>query len=192
LAPVSLTYITLQTLHILTYPTGTTGLLLAQGLQKHSIPFSIFESETPSTYLTRPREWGMTLHWGTSHVAACLPPHLVARFHEAYADPGQIPDAVTGLPVYNGQTGELVVNMAAEKPVRVSRRKMRGLFGEGLDVQYGKKVVSAEVIIDGNGVEKVVVKFADRTQATGDVLIGCDGAKSRVRAVICGDDEAQC
>jgi hypothetical protein len=129
----------------------------------------------------------MTLHWGSSHIEACLPPDLVARFNEAYADPGQSPDAVTGLPIYNGKTGEFIIEMGAEKPCRVSRRKMRNLFSEGLNVQYGKELVSAGIQEDG----KVRVEFKDETSATGDVLVGCDGAKSRVRDVIVGEEGAK-
>ncbi|KAL5114327.1 hypothetical protein ACEQ8H_007802 [Pleosporales sp. CAS-2024a] len=172
--------------HVLIVGAGTTGLLVAQGLNKAAIPFDIFEHETPSSYQTRPREWGMTLHWGSAHIAACLPEPLVARFHEAYADPTQRPGAVSGLPIYNGKTGELIMEMAAEKPCRVSRKKMRNLFAEGLHVQYGKRFVNAEATPD-----RVVVTFDDGTTATGDVLVGCDGAKSRVRSVIVGEDAAQ-
>jgi 2-polyprenyl-6-methoxyphenol hydroxylase-like FAD-dependent oxidoreductase len=125
----------------------------------------------------------MTLHWGQSHIAACLPDDLLARFHEAYADPNQSPDATTGLPIFNGKTGELLMEMGADRPVRVSRKKMRNLFKEGLDVQFGKAFIGAET----KG-EKVEVTFADGTKAVGDVLVGCDGAKSRVRAVLCGEE----
>ncbi|KAH7069994.1 hypothetical protein BKA63DRAFT_92978 [Paraphoma chrysanthemicola] len=173
-------------LHVLIVGAGTTGLLIAQGLKKSSIRFTLFESETPSTYLTRPREWGMTLHWGSSHIQSCLPPHLASRFHEAYADPTQSPGATTGLPVYNGKTGELIMEIGAEKPCRVSRKKMRNLFAEGIDVQYGKEVRSAEVGMNGS----VKVEFSDGTSATGDVLVGCDGAKSRIRTSICGPTQA--
>ncbi|KAG9186309.1 hypothetical protein G6011_02865 [Alternaria panax] len=151
------------------------------------IPFSIFESETSTTYQTRPREWGMTLHWGSSHIASCLPSELADRFHEAFADPTQDPASVTGLPIYNGKTGEFIIEMAAEKPCRVSRRKMRSLFSEGLDIQYGKKFASAAVKLDG----KVSITFEDGSTATGDVLVGCDGAKSRVREAIVGPEAAE-
>jgi hypothetical protein len=161
---------------------------MEKGLQyyKASIPFQIFEYELPETYQSRPREWGMTLHWGSSHISSCMPEHLVARFNEAYADPNQSPDAVTGLPIYNGKTGELLMEMGADKPCRVSRKKMRNLFAEGLDVQYGKNFVSTEV----KG-EKVEVAFVDGSTATGDILVGCDGAKSRVRSVLCGEEAAK-
>ncbi|KAJ4377550.1 hypothetical protein N0V83_000375 [Neocucurbitaria cava] len=171
-----------KNLHVLIVGAGTSGLLIAQGLKQASIPFTIFESETTSTYQTRPREWGMTLHWGSNHIASCLPPELVERFNEAYADPLQKPDAATGLPIHNGKTGELIMEMAAEKPYRVSRKKMRNLFKEGIDVQYGKQLENASVGEDG----KVKVEFKDGSSATGDVLVGCDGAKSRVRECVVG------
>ncbi|KAK7712577.1 hypothetical protein SLS64_004961 [Diaporthe eres] len=95
---------------------------------------------------------------------------LSARFSEAYADPSLSLDATSGLPVHNGKTGELILEMAGEKPMRVSRKKMRNLFMEGIDVQYGKSVVSCRVIEDktdeDNG--RVRVKFADGTDALGD------------------------
>jgi 2-polyprenyl-6-methoxyphenol hydroxylase-like FAD-dependent oxidoreductase len=135
----------------------------------------------------------MTLHWGSSHIASCLPEDLAARFHEAYADPFLRPDAVTGLPIHNGKTGELIMEMTAEQPVRVSRKKMRNLFSEGIDVQYGKQVERAYVIDDlashNNG--RVKVEFSDGNHAVGDLVIGTDGAKSRLRESIVGFEDAQ-
>ncbi|KAK7728370.1 hypothetical protein SLS63_006599 [Diaporthe eres] len=189
-------------LHTLIIGAGMTGLLVAQGLKKvgedsavlrANLPFTIFEYETSTTYQSRPREWGMTLHWGSTHIDKCLPPELSARFSEAYADPSLSLDATSGLPVHNGKTGELILEMAGEKPMRVSRKKMRNLFMEGIDVQYGKSVVSCRVIEDktdeDNG--RVRVKFADGTDALGDVVVGCDGAKSVVRENIVGVEAAQ-
>lgn len=160
---------------------------------KAGLPYTIFESETSSTYQTRPREWGMTLHWGSEHIAKCLPPELVERMTEAYADPTLSPDAVTGLPIYNGKTGELVMEMKAEQPCRVSRKKMRNLFAEGLEIQYGKELVSIEEIKNKEGkggVRQVRLIFKDGTKATGDIVVGCDGARSRTRECICGKEEA--
>jgi 2-polyprenyl-6-methoxyphenol hydroxylase-like FAD-dependent oxidoreductase len=128
----------------------------------------------------------MTLHWGSSHISSCLPEPLAARFNEAYADPTQSPDAVTGLPIYNGKTGELLMEMGADRPRRVSRKKMRTLFAEGLDVQYGKSFISAEVKND-----KVEATFSDGSKATGSILVGCDGARSHVRSVLCGQEAAK-
>ena len=50
---------------------------------------------------------------------------------------------------------------------------------QGVRIQYGKRLVDAEETADG-----VVARFADGSTATGDVLIGCDGVRSRVRTLI--------
>jgi hypothetical protein len=135
----------------------------------------------------------MTLHWGASHIASCLPEDLAARFHESYADPSLTLDAVTGLPIYNGKTGDLILEMGAEKPMRVSRKKMRNLFCEGIDVQYGKQVVRAYVIEDSSSPDhgRVKVEFKDGDHAVGDVVVGTDGAKSLLRESIVGFEDAQ-
>jgi 2-polyprenyl-6-methoxyphenol hydroxylase-like FAD-dependent oxidoreductase len=135
----------------------------------------------------------MTLHWGSAHIASCLPEDLAARFHEAYADPSLKPDAVSSLPIYNGKTGDLIMDMAAEHPVRVSRKKMRNLFSEGIDVQYGKQVERAYVVEDPSSHDngRVKIEFKDGRDAVGDVVVGTDGAKSRLRESIVGFEDAQ-
>jgi hypothetical protein len=100
---------------------------------------------------------------------------------------------VTGLPIYNGKTGDLILEMGAEKPMRVSRKKMRNLFCEGIDVQYGKQVVRAYVIEDSSSPDhgRVKVEFKDGDHAVGDVVVGTDGAKSLLRESIVGFEDAQ-
>lgn len=187
MSPMELTYLSILS-PFPPYPNHINSLLTQANL-----PFAIFEHETSTTYQSRPREWGMTLHWGSTHVNNCLPPELSARFSEAYADPSLSLDATTGLPVHNGKTGELILEMVGEKPMRVSRKKMRNLFMEGIDVQFGKSVETCGVIDDEKDENKgrVRVRFADGTDAVGDVVVGCDGAKSVVRQSIVGIDAAQ-
>jgi hypothetical protein len=122
----------------------------------------------------------MTLNWGSTHINNYLLRKLSVRFSEAYTDPRLNFHVTTGLPVCNGKTGELILEMAAEKPIRVSPKKMRNLFIEGIDVQFGKSVVSCGVIEDEKNEKNwyVQVKFADGMNAVGDVVVnGCDGAK---------------
>ena len=52
-------------------------------------------------------------------------------------------------------------------------------IGRGIQIEFGKRLVHAEVTGDG-----VVAHFADGTEARGDVLIGADGAHSTVRRTI--------
>jgi hypothetical protein len=99
----------------------------------------VFEREDYSSYQTRPREWGMTLHWGQAYINKCIPPDLQARFNEVHCDPFYGDQDLT-LPHYNGKTGEKLFAMPGERPVRISRRKLRNLLSEGLDIQvWGKK-----------------------------------------------------
>lgn len=82
------------------------------------------------------------------------------------------------------------MEMGADRPCRVSRGKMRALCGEGVEVRYGKKFLHArEVEVDGG--KRVEVEFEDGEKVLGDVVIGCDGARSRVRSVLVGEKEAE-
>lgn len=97
----------------------------------------MFERETSDTYRTRPREWGMTLHWGTEFVMRKLPQELQAKLPLIRCNPFH--DTTSGkddfLPICNGITGDVMLKMHADSPVRVSRGKMRTLFSEGLDIR---------------------------------------------------------
>jgi hypothetical protein len=79
------------------------------------------------------------------------------------------------------------MEMKADKPCRVSRRKLRNLFGEGIEIQHGKEVVSIAETSTG----RVKVTFKDGSDAEGDVVVGCDGAHSITRSAICGKEDAQ-
>ena len=78
----------------------------------------------------------MLLHWGARHILQCLPEELQGRLREIRCN--EYYDAAPGvddfLPCYNGETGELLYRIHADDPVRVSRKKMRELFREGIDV----------------------------------------------------------
>ena len=102
---------------------------------KAGISCSIFERDSVEWY-TRTREWGMTLHWGKDHLAECLPQPLIDRLQSIRADQYFVPSPdQSDIPMYNGKTGDLLTKLKADNPVRVSRRKMRVLFAEGLDIQ---------------------------------------------------------
>lgn len=175
-----------QDLSVLIIGAGSTGLLLAQGLKKHGIHSQIFEREDAQTYQTRPREWGMTLHWAAKYITQCLPPELQDGLNSGICcDPFYGNKDLT-LPHYNAQTGEKLFDMPGEEPRRVSRKKLRNYLSQGLDVQYGKAISS--ITRDGGSVTAV---FSDGTTATGSLLVGCDSAHSVVRSCLVGEQAAQ-
>lgn len=92
----------------------------------------------------------------------------------------------------DGLTGATMTEFSLEPLVRetgqrhypVSRADLQGMLMRelGADLHLGKRMVS--VFDDG---ERAGASFADGTTATGDLLIGADGAKSLIRGHVLGD-----
>lgn len=120
---------------------GVTGLLIAHGLKQAGISFSIFESE-PSVSHYRPREWSMGIHWALPQLEALLPPHLKARLKETQNDPFLDSPDEDEFRMYNGLDGTILRSLPLPKTIRVSRRKLRALASEGIDVQACEQIVS--------------------------------------------------
>lgn len=103
---------------------------------KNGISYSIFESD-PTILRRKSREWGMSIHWARDLLKALLPDDLHARLREAQVDPSYDASRSDGyqVPFYNGKTGEHIVDIPMVNAIRVSRRKMRALCAEGIDIQ---------------------------------------------------------
>ncbi|KAF7186548.1 FAD-dependent monooxygenase phnB [Pseudocercospora fuligena] len=165
-------------LHVVIIGAGVSGLLLAQGLKKNGISFTIYESEESLSHY-RPREWGMSIQWALPMLSALLPDKLHERLQTASVDPHyNFPESGNAMPVYNAETGELVKSIPLVKMLRVSRRKMRALCAEGIDVQYGKALKS----LARPNKSSISVQFADGTSVSGSLVVGADGATSVVRS----------
>lgn len=76
----------------------------------------------------------MNLHWGGEYLDKVLSPELKARLRECNCDPfyDQVDNTYT---VCNGKTGEVILAMQGVMPRRVSRRKLKALLSEGIDIQ---------------------------------------------------------
>ncbi|KAK3075181.1 hypothetical protein LTR53_001712 [Teratosphaeriaceae sp. CCFEE 6253] len=174
-------------MEVLVIGAGTTGLLLAHGLKQAGIKATICEGDAGERYKNRPREWGMTLHWGSDAIAKVLPLELRDRIREACCDPlyGPAP-ADAELVHYDGQTGEPPFWTPAATAMSVSRSKMRRLFSEGLDIQYGKRLRSIERTACG-----VTAHFEDGERLDAGLIVGCDGSRSVVREMLVGTEAAQ-
>ncbi|KAK4555863.1 hypothetical protein LTR86_007083 [Recurvomyces mirabilis] len=172
---------------VLVIGAGVVGLALAQGLRKAGLRMAICEQDSDDTYHGRPRDWGITLHWGFELIAKLLPSELHSRIDEILCDPfykqsEQDADLVT----YAGHTGEVLIRTPASNARSVSRKKIRRLFSQGLEIQYAKCLVNIELSDD-----LATAVFEDGERLTAKLIVGCDGSRSRVRSMLVGPEAAK-
>ncbi|KAK7052879.1 hypothetical protein VNI00_004199 [Paramarasmius palmivorus] len=170
---------------------GSAGFLTAQVLKKLGIPYSIFEQDTALD--SRPRDWDFGIYWAQTPLSDCLPPEITEeRVRATQVDDLTISSDDT-LPIYDLSTGETLLVIPTPFAMRIHRRKFLRLISEGLDVKvvliewekYGKRLIGIET----NG-KVVTATFADGTQEQGGLLIGAEGAHSRVRDLLLGPEQA--
>lgn len=168
-------------LKVLVIGAGTGGLCLAQGLTSGGVAVEVFERDGSPT---GERQHGFRLSisaTGGAALRSCLPPNLYDRLVASSADPSK---RVSFLDHRLNRL--LAINFLhdsrddsdAERPI--ARTALRRILLEGLDgvVRFGSKFIGFDHAADGS----VVAHFADGTTATGDVLVGADGASSRLRS----------
>ena len=178
--------------HVLIIGAGITGLLVAQGLKQAGVSFDIFDTEDRDQW--RFREWSMSIHWGLPLLNELLPPDLAAcLIQEASVDPTidyeRRPDS--GSFILDGFTGEVLKELSVpegEANVRVSRRKLRTLCQEGLEILWGH-MLDDTVYTDGR--DEVTASFTNGKKYTGSLIVGCDGPHSRVREFLFTPDIEQ-
>jgi 2-polyprenyl-6-methoxyphenol hydroxylase-like FAD-dependent oxidoreductase len=168
--------------HILVIGGGIGGLCLANGLRRAGVSAAVYERTRTRT------DWlqGYRIHispHGAAALHACLPP---AQWEAFVATTGK-PSA--GFAFLTEQLRDLLFLprglLAGEQAGpeashhSVSRITLRHVLLDGLGdlVHLGKEFTHYEQAPDG----RVTAFFADGTTATGDVLVGADGANSRVR-----------
>jgi 2-polyprenyl-6-methoxyphenol hydroxylase-like FAD-dependent oxidoreductase len=167
-------------LEVLIIGAGTGGLCLAHGLRASGMKVRVFERDrTPTDRLQ-----GYRLHisaTGNRALQACLPPENFERFVRASAVSNT---AVTFLDSKLKRLLQIEIppadRMAAESERPVSRIALRKILLEGLEsvVAFDKTFVSYEPAPEG----RITVRFKDGSTATGDIVVGADGAGSRLRA----------
>ncbi|KAH0015596.1 FAD/NAD(P)-binding domain-containing protein, partial [Aureobasidium melanogenum] len=89
--------------------------------------------------------------------------------------------------MYNGLTGEIMKEFPVKgKIVRVSRRKLRALVAEGIDVKYNHSLTDIRYNHDNT----VTAVFANGAEETGSLVVGADGPRSAVRKLLFGEADA--
>jgi 2-polyprenyl-6-methoxyphenol hydroxylase-like FAD-dependent oxidoreductase len=172
-------------LEVLIIGAGTGGLCLAHGLRASGMKVRVFERDrTPTDRLQ-----GYRLHisaTGNRALQACLPPQNFERFVRASAASNT---AVTFLDHRLKRLLQIEIppadRMAPESERPVSRIALRKILLEGIEevVVFGKAFVGYQ----SEPGDRVTVKFKDGSTASGDIVVGADGAGSRVRAQLLPD-----
>ncbi len=158
---------------------GTGGLCLAHGLKSDGVDVEVFERDHSPT----DRQGGYRLSISATGAAAlrdCLPARLFDRLVANSADPSQ------GITFVDHRLHRLLAidfphsdrrDPDAERPI--TRTALRRILLDGLDAitHFGKTFSGFADGPDGS----VIAHFEDGSTAAGDVVVGADGAASRVR-----------
>ncbi|KAK4499309.1 hypothetical protein PRZ48_009822 [Zasmidium cellare] len=167
---------------ILVIGAGVSGLALANGLQKHKIPFKLFERDLSHAY----RAQGYRLRIAAEGLTALeylLDKSTWDNFLLTCADmrwrPIPVIDALRGETDKGANTKAPPPREGERPPTTVDRTVLREVLLRGLQkgsVEYGKALDRYEE--NENGVKAF---FQDGTSAEGSLIVGADGAHSHVR-----------
>lgn len=89
----------------------------------------------------RPRDWNYGIYWAQSNLSECLPPELIDQLLTAQVD-SHIPSEDDSLPIFNGQTGERLLDVPAPLSYRLQRRKFLKLIATGVEIQVRHTALS--------------------------------------------------
>lgn len=155
---------------------GTGGLCLAHALNRAGIDVQVYERDRTRADGLQGYRVGIDPH-GLAALKAALPPDLFATFLATCARTPRYFNMLTE------RMSELLSVGIGESEIdggkSVSRMTLRQVLLTGLEerVHFDKTFVAYEQHADG----RVTARFADGTSASADVLVGADGARSKVR-----------
>jgi len=101
--------------------------------KKVGISCTVFEQDT--SFFQRPRDWNFGIYWAQSRLDECLTPELRALVETVQTDPTYTPSAESVMPIHNGETGELMKNLAAPWSLRLRRKKWLQMLSKNVDIQ---------------------------------------------------------
>ncbi|MEW1589814.1 NAD(P)/FAD-dependent oxidoreductase [Micromonospora vinacea] len=153
---------------------GPGGLTLARVLHRHGHPVAVLERDPAPD--SRPPGGTLDLHEGLGQLALDKA-GLLAEFQALSRPEGQ------AMRILN-PAGTVLRDWQPRPDERahpeIDRGQLRDLLLGPLDVQWGREVAQ---VVPGTG-DGVLVHFADGRQETFDLVVGADGAWSRVRPAV--------
>jgi 2-polyprenyl-6-methoxyphenol hydroxylase-like FAD-dependent oxidoreductase len=165
--------------HVIIIGAGVGGLCLAQGLKAAGVPVNVYErDQTPSSPA---QGYRLSISpTGSEALKSCLPPDVFDRLTMSTGEPSR------GVTILDHRLNRLLAidlpvhdrrSLKSERPI--GRMILRRALLEGVDevVSFGKTFVAFEDEPDG----RVSACFADGSKSTADLMVGADGASSRVR-----------
>ena len=166
--------------HVAVIGGGPGGLTLAQGLKRNGVDVAVFEkSRVRDDYV---QGFRMRIRQrGLDALEACLPPHLheafLATLGRAPSESGIFDEWLRPLDDLGALSGGQEEDTHLEKSV--SRITLRQVLLTGMDdvLDVGRSFESYEENPDGT----ITALFDDGSRLRCDVLVGADGAASRVR-----------
>jgi 2-polyprenyl-6-methoxyphenol hydroxylase-like FAD-dependent oxidoreductase len=169
----------MRKLEVMVIGAGTGGLSLSHGLHALGLGVRVFERDRRLT--DRVQGYRITINAGGARaLQSCLPTPNFARYVAASAR------ISTGVTFFDHNLRRLLsvdlpaTDQSAPDAARpISRIALRQILLEGLEdvVAFGKTFAAFETASNG----RVIARFEDSSTAEGDVLVGADGAGSRVR-----------
>lgn len=148
---------------------GIAGLVLGRCLLRRAIPAVIYERESFQPAVNR-HTYGTTLHRSAFEPLLEILDLDETHFRRLVA----VDAGLGGVGFVDSQHNNAFL--------RANRRRLEALLREGLDIRWEHEVAGF-IPSTGSG-EDIVVGFSNGVETHGRLVVGADGAHSRVRAVV--------
>jgi 2-polyprenyl-6-methoxyphenol hydroxylase-like FAD-dependent oxidoreductase len=164
--------------HVLIIGGGTGGMCLAHGLKQAGVSVAVYERDRTRSDGLHGYRVGIN-PTGNRALKQCLPPQLFATYIATCARSPRYFNVLTEKLTFTATVALREPTDVVDSERSVSRMTLRQVLFTGMEdvVAFDKTFTHYQQHPDGT----VEAFFADGTSATGDVLVGADGATSAVR-----------
>lgn len=163
------------------------GLAVARGLLRSGLNFVVFERDARDA-----RRQGYQI--GLQKLGTDALRKLGCEDVAAYADSqGALKSMCVAKTTTTGGVKEMLRFPVGDGGGVIDRRQLRSLLMDGLGdvIRYEKTVVGCHALQNQGQYTRVACTMSDGTIEEGDVLLVCDGAKSRIRRLLFPDIESR-